>query len=315
MRPSFSIIFFTTASGTGYGLLMLLGLLAPLDLLPPRRGLGAAALGLALVLITAGLLSSTFHLGHPERAWRAVTQWRSSWLSREGIAALLTYPPALLFAFAWLVLGETGGPWSGLGLLSALLAGLTVFATGQIYATLRAVPEWHNPWVTPNYLLLALASGAVWLNALAWLTGLASDTLTGTTLAALLLAWGAKRGYWRSIRRAVPVSTAESATGLGALGKVRLLESPHWEDNYLLREMGFHVARRHAEKLRRIAEVTAFALPLGLGLAALWLPASAASAAALLAALSVSLGVIVERWLFFAEARHTVQLYYGRAAV
>jgi DMSO reductase anchor subunit len=80
MHPAFSVIFFTTASGAGYGLLALLGILAPLGLVPADAGFGALALGLALVLITAGLLASSLHLGHPERAWRAFSQWRSSWL-------------------------------------------------------------------------------------------------------------------------------------------------------------------------------------------------------------------------------------------
>ena len=31
-------------------------------------------------------------------------------------------------------------------------------------------------------------------------------------------------------------------------------------------------------------------------------------------ALAASAGVLVERWLFFAEARHTVMLYYGAEA-
>lgn len=78
MYPSVSLIFFTTASGTGYGLLALLGVLAPARLLPAERWFGFTGLGLALGLITFGLLSSTLHLGHPERAWRAVSQWRSS---------------------------------------------------------------------------------------------------------------------------------------------------------------------------------------------------------------------------------------------
>ena len=91
-RSRLSVIFFTTASGAGYGLLALVGVLAPLGLVPSDGRFGAAALGLAFVLITAGLLSSTLHLGHPERAWRAFSQWRSSWLSREGVLSVATFP-------------------------------------------------------------------------------------------------------------------------------------------------------------------------------------------------------------------------------
>ena len=94
MHPALSIIFFTTASGAGYGLLVLLGLGGAFGWLPAERGFGLVGMGLSLGLITAGLLSSTFHLGHPERAWRALSQWRSSWLSREGVMAIATYAPA-----------------------------------------------------------------------------------------------------------------------------------------------------------------------------------------------------------------------------
>jgi DMSO reductase anchor subunit len=106
-------------------------------------------------------------------------------------------------------------------------------------------------------------------------------------------------------------STAETATGLGAIGRVRLLDPPHTGTNYLMREMGYRVARRHAEKLRRVVLVGGFVVPawavaVGIGLPGPW--AVAAGVAASLAALG---GALVERWLFFAEARHTTMLYYG----
>ena len=100
MHPAFSVIFFTSASGAGYGLLTLLGLFATLDWLPLNAPFNLSVITLALVLITAGLLSSTAHLGHPERAWRALSQWRSSWLSREGVFAIITYIPASIFWLA-----------------------------------------------------------------------------------------------------------------------------------------------------------------------------------------------------------------------
>lgn len=98
MHPAFSIIFFTTAAGAGYGLLMALGLLAPLGLVPQKWGFGAVSLAIGFGLVIAGLLSSTLHLSHPERAWRAFSQWRSSWLSREGVASVITFIPAAVFA-------------------------------------------------------------------------------------------------------------------------------------------------------------------------------------------------------------------------
>src|SRR5262245_16278734 len=105
MHPAYSVIVFTTASGAGYGLLFWLAILTVFDNLPPDPILGVVGLGTAFALITAGLLSSTAHLGRPERAWRAFSQWRTSWLSREGVAAIGTFVPFGLFAFGWLYVG------------------------------------------------------------------------------------------------------------------------------------------------------------------------------------------------------------------
>ena len=103
MNPAYSVIFFTTASGAGYGLLALLGILNIGNYLPHDKWFFLIALILSLSLITAGLLSSTFHLGHPERAWRALTQWQTSWLSREGVAAIFTYMPACVMVLGWII--------------------------------------------------------------------------------------------------------------------------------------------------------------------------------------------------------------------
>lgn len=315
MHPAFSVIFFTTASGAGYGLLALMGLLGGLDRLPADRWLGLTGLGLGLIAVAGGLMSSTFHLGHPERAWRALSQWRSSWLSREGLLAIVTFPPAALFALGWVLFGSRDGIWAVFGLATALLCLATIACTGMIYASLKPIPRWSNGWTVPNYLLLGLMSGALWLDALALGLDRGDQLPAWIALLAILLAAAAKFGYWRFIDRAASRSTAETATGLGALGKVRLLEAPHTSENYLMREMGYRIARKHAGKLRRIAGAMAFALPFALTLAALVLPAIWAAAAALAAAVVATLGVLVERWLFFAEARHAVTLYYGAAEV
>lgn len=309
MNPAYSIVLFTTAAGAGYGLVVMLALHA----LTADPGAGTTptlvALGLAGLLVTIGLLSSTFHLGHPERAWRALTQWRSSWLSREGVLAVACYLPAL--AWAWRL-------WQGqplpvaLPLATAALALATVYATSMIYASLRTVDAWHGGDVPLNYLLLALASGAVlWLAIRQW-AGIADarDVVTAALLVAA--AAFAKQRYWHRIDAAAPTSTLASATGLGRLGAVSTLYWPHTEDNYLLKEMGYVVARRHAAKLRRIALVAGFALPLVAVCASLALGDALATALVTVAALSLALGLVVERWLFFAEAKHAVMNYYGR---
>lgn len=310
MHPSFSVIFFTTASGAGYGLLALLGVLAPLGIVPQDPLFAIVALGLALGGVSAGLVSSTFHLGHPERALRAFSQWRSSWLSREGVAAVATYVPAGLFAIAWVFFG---GASMLLGALATLGAIVTVICTAMIYRSLKPIQRWHNSWVMPNYLALALMSGVLWLASLLQLFGAGTASVAWLTILAITLAAVLKLGYWRFIDTSSSISTAESATGLGALGKVRLFEAPHTSENYLLKEMGFQIARKHAAKLRRISFLLAFALPFLLSFVPVLVAGWPATLAALIAAPLATLGVLIERWLFFAEARHAVTLYYGAA--
>ncbi|MFZ5789947.1 MAG: dimethyl sulfoxide reductase anchor subunit family protein [Pseudomonadota bacterium] len=311
MHPAFSVIVFTTASGAGYGLVALMGVLAALGRLPADRWFGLAGLGLGLAAVTFGLVSSTFHLGHPERAWRAISQWRSSWLSREGALAILTFVPAGLFALGWVLLADNGGVWAAFGLAAAAMAALTVACTGMIYASLKPIRRWANGWTVPNYLLLGLMSGALWLDAVAAAFGLELALPAMIALAAIVAAGAGKLGYWRFIDRSQSASTPESATGLGAFGKVRLLEAPHTNENYLLKEMGYRIARKHAAKLRRIAALLAFAVPLALTSSLFVLSSLPAIIAAVLAALSGTAGILIERWLFFAEARHAVTLYYG----
>lgn len=318
MHPAKSVIYFTTASGAGYGLMVWLALMAALGLLPADALFGLTAFGIGFALIVSGLLSSTFHLGHPERAWRALSQWRSSWLSREGIAAILSFAPLGLFALGWIVLGDNGGAAGLAGLAGAAMSLLTIYTTSMIYASLRPIPAWHNGWTVAGYLVLGPMNGAVILAFLAQAFGLREAASNLGWIALVLLAAGLviKLAYWARIRNAAPVSTSASATGLGHLGKVEMTGSPHDQDNYLLREMGFHIARKHADKLRLIAIIAGFVLPLFLVMGAMLVPATrAATMLAGLAWLTCQLGIFCERWLFFAEAKHAVTLYYGQQAV
>ena len=316
MHPSLSVIFFTTASGAGYGLLALLGVLAPFDMLPADPLFGLVALALALGAITLGLLSSMLHLGQRQRAWRAFSQWRSSWLSREGVAAVATYLPAGLFGIGWVFLGTVS---KAAGLLAALGAVATVFCTSMIYRSLKPVPRWHNRWVVPNYLALALMSGMLWLALVLQIFGQMQELhrLLPAVIVPLVIVLAAvlKLGYWRFIDSATATSTAGSATGLGSFGTVRLFEAPHTSENYLLKEMGFSIARKHAAKLRRLSMGLGFGLPFLLSLAPFVASGWPVIAAAFVAAVLGTVGIFVERWLFFAEAQHSVTLYYGRLAV
>ncbi len=310
MNPAGSVLLLSTLTGFGYGLLAWLGVFAAGGWLPAARYFGPVGVVVALAFASAGLLSSMLHLGRPERAWRAFSQWRSSWLSREGVASLLTYPPALLFAASWYFGGQSAAATRLCGLLAGALGLATVVCTAMIYASLKPIRQWHNRHTAPDYFIFALFSGAALLTLLVAAWGARATGAAGLTLGTAIVAAGAKLAYWRFIDRQAPLTTLASATGLAAFGTARPLDQPHFTENYILREMGYRVARKHAAKLRRIVMAVAFAAP---GLLALdagfgWLPA----AAALLAVSCALVGLFLERWLFFAEATHVAAVYYGR---
>ncbi|BCG83233.1 dimethyl sulfoxide reductase anchor subunit family protein [Mesorhizobium sp. 113-3-3] len=309
MHPAFSVVFFTTATGAGYGLLALLGALGGLQIIPADFWLGLVGLGLALGLIAAGLLSSTGHLGRPERAWRAFSQWRSSWLSREGVSSVVTFIPAGLFGIGWVFFGRTDSWVAIAGLLAAIGAIVTVCTTGMIYASLKPIAQWHSRYTLPGYLIFSAMSGGVLLNALLQGFARGSTILLVAAILLTLLGWAWKLATWRHNDRLEIPTNANTATGLAG-GTVRSLEWPHTEENYLLKEMGFRIARKHSAKLRRITQALAFAAPIALLILVFVAPWPLAIGASVLAAIVQFGGILVERWLFFSEAKHTVTLYY-----
>lgn len=301
MHPAPSIIVFTTLSGLGYGLGAVLGL----GLLDPAAMSTGIAHVLALLLIGAGLSSSTLHLGNPQRAWRAFSQWRSSWLSREGVMSILTFLPLVWSAWASVIEGRY--LWLP-GLLGTLLSGVTVYCTAMIYASLKSVDAWHTPLTPACYLLFAAAGGMLLAGAFA--AGSAAPILSAA-LVLVVAAWAVKIAWWRRLDGLTPLSTPESATGLGFIGHVHLFERPHVNENYLTREMGYRIARKHAAKLRRLALAVGGLAPVLLLVLAIAAGGAAGAMLSGVAVLCFLAGVLAERWLFFATARHAVMNYYG----
>lgn len=314
MHPAYSVIFFTTASGAGLGLLIWLCLFGFLGIVERSLGLGLAGFGIALGLTTAGLLSSTFHLGRPERAWRAFSQWRSSWLSREGVVAVATYAPAGLAGLGWLTgIGQSGAVQVA-ELLAIVGAIATLWCTGMIYASLTTIRAWNRPQVPWIYLVLGLATGGLLLTALLYLFGQPAFEAGLVSLLALAIGAILKLRYWQAVDNLPPGLEPADATGLKSLGKVTVLDPPHTMDNFVMREMGYAVGRKHADKLRRIVLIALFAVPIVGMLVALFSTAWVGAALALISTLLAAAGVVVERWLFFAQAKHVVSLYYGADA-
>ncbi len=307
MNPAYSVILFTTASGAGYGLLALLGLVGFNHGQASSSAFAITTTLIALTLITIGLLSSTLHLGHPERAWRALSQWRSSWLSREGVAAVATYPIAIAFAATWSGLIDAPNLIKPLGILTLVMCTVTVICTAMIYRSLRTIRQWNHKLVTPVYLALAVASGAALLPAIAVFFDRWQIFQAAFATLVIVVAIALKLAYWHLIDRVPRSHTTGEATGLGE--NVRMWELPHTNQNFIQKEMGFVVARKHARKLR-MAAIFLLAIAAFLSACTAISPWIALAVVPLLA-----IALWIERWLFFAEAEHVVNLYYGRAAV
>lgn len=289
MHPAPSVIFFTVFSGIGFGLLTFLGLGYP-----AVTGWSAFAFFvIAYLCAVGGLISSTFHLGHPERAMKAFTQWRSSWLSREGVCAVVALVVMGLYGAGLVFFGQR---WGLLGLIGAIFSLLTVFTTSMIYTQLKTIPRWNSPATPAMFLSYSLAGGAL----LAGQVKLA--------IALLLIAGVIQVVLWMQGDGALAGSGTNlaTATGLGTNGSVRAFEPPHTGTNYLLKEFVYVVGRKHSFKLRVISLVLMAVIPV------LLLAAPFSHFLALLAVVSHLAGALASRWLFFAEAEHVVGLYYGK---
>ncbi|MGH1576620.1 dimethyl sulfoxide reductase anchor subunit family protein [Planktotalea sp.] len=289
MHPAPSIILFTTLSGLGFGLLAFLGIG-----MPGSTGLVAFVFfAIAYLLAVGGLLFSTFHLGHPERAVKAFSQWRSSWLSREGICAVAALIVMAIYGFGRVFLAQN---WGLIGLIGAFLSLATVFTTSMIYAQLKTVPRWHMPLTSPLFMAFSITGGAL----------LAGQVTLAIPF--LIISAGIQVAYWimGDGRLAASGTTMESATGLGHIGSVKAFEPPHTGSNYLMREFIHVVGRKHASKLRIIALTLGFLVPL------IFLVLPFGHFFALIAVLSHIAGILTSRWLFFAQAEHVVGLYYGK---
>jgi DMSO reductase anchor subunit len=306
MKPAFSIILFTTLAGVGQGLAFALALATLLGA-GPAAPLAAATLWVAAGLLLVALAASFFHLGHPLRAWRAALMWRTSWMSRE----VIVLPACIGIVAAWALLlthGEAGSlvlrvmPW-----LTLVLMLLLWYCTAMIYACIRFIQEWAHPLTIVNYTLLGLASGLVATCGIAALAGEARHAAGAAAwgIGCTALAWVTRGLSLRRNARLAPKSTVQSATGIQA-ARVEQKSMGMTGGSFNTREF-FHGASvqvlRHTKVL---FQVFAFAVPMLLLASGL-----AASPVLWLLAFPVQfLGLVAERWFFFAQARHPQNLYY-----
>jgi len=326
MHPAFSVIFLTTLIGVGQGLFLALytGQIYSLaNLLPAQDSQGFYAVGslLSLLFLALGLFASFFHLGRPERAWRSMTQWRTSWLSREVI--LLPLFMFLVFLYGvvqyfgmtgvWFTIQDTLPVNASLvvGLLASISAFLLFGCTAMIYASVKFLQEWHTPLTIVNYTLLGIASGFMLAAAFSAYSGIDLALFYGVWAVVFTLVGLITRGVSmyrnRKIKRKFTLQSA-----LGVRHNKMAQQTQGFIGGSFNTQEFFH--GQTDGTIRRIKYgfmLLVFPLPVGLMIASFMLE----SVNLAILAFSIQyLGLLLERWYFFADANHPQNLYYQSIA-
>lgn len=326
MHPALSVILLTTLLGVGQGLFLALytgQLYSVAKLLEHQDSQSFYAVGsaLALAFLTAGLVASFFHLGHPERAWRSIARWRSSWLSREVIVLpvvmLLVFLYGLVHYLEWTtpLFTVAGALPVDATLIIGALATLATFAlficTGMIYASIRFLQEWHSALTVINFTLLGGASGFMLAAAFSAFIGVHLVGFYGTWAVILTVTALFTRGasLLRN-HRLRPKSTLQSAIGIRHT-TIRQIAQGAMGGSFNTREFFHQQPGRVVSMARIVFLMLVFPLPILL-LGAAW--GMSSEILPLLAFLTQYLGLLIERWYFFAEARHPQNLYYQSIA-
>ena len=322
MHPAFSVIFFTTLAGAGQGLFLALytgQLYSVVKLLPAEHSVGFYALGslVALVLLVGGLISSFFHLGRPERAWRSAAMWRTSWLSRE----VIVLPAFIGIVAIWGLVHYMG--WNpvlftfgtsieiDLSLLVGAAATLLCFTlflcTGMIYACIKQLQEWATPLTVINYILLGGASGFMLATAFAaWQGSGMTWFFGGWAVILTLLAFVSRSASLFRNARIKHRSSVQTAIGIRH-SHIEQKAQGAMAGSFNTREYFHGASKRKYKNIKWAFLFLVFPLPLvlvsiGLGAHLFGL---------LVAAFVVQyVGLLLERWFFFAQANHPQNLYY-----
>lgn len=322
MHPAFSVIFLTTLIGAGQGLFLALytvQVYSVFKLLPVQSSTHFYALAsvIVLVLLLAGLVSSFLHLGRPERAWRAATCWRTSWLSRE----VIVLPAFLGTVGAWGLIQYSG--WNpvlisfnnglniDLSLLTGAVAAVLSFAlylcTGMIYACIKMLQEWATPLTVVNYTLFGLASGFTLATAFgAWHGAGLTAFFGGWAIFFTIAAFVTRASSLIRNARIRHKSTMETAIGIRH-ARIEQKAQGAMGGSFNTREYFHGAPERKYKSIKWIFLLLVFPLPLLLLSAGI----NADSGSLLLLAFLIQYaGLLAERWFFFAQANHPQNLYY-----
>ena len=310
MHPSKSIIFFTVISGTGYGVFF--GLLYNILFIEISYSLEYKLISslASFIMIVSGLLSSTFHLGHPERAWRAISQWKTSWLSREGLAAIVTFVPMFLFYISWLLESDL---YFLFLILTCMFSIITIFCTGQMYATLKTIPSWNNPLVTPIYILNGIMVGSLFVYSINFYFNYNIKSFEHFIFVVIIVNFISKIIYWISINK--NKSKTSTQTAIGLKGKeISFFEGPHTGKNYLTTEMINRIKKSNANFLRLVFCILSFITPIYAiySYKTLIVDPLILNLSMIIVFFLALVGMIIERYLFFIQSKHVVGLYYGQ---
>ncbi|CAN5348018.1 dimethyl sulfoxide reductase anchor subunit [soil metagenome] len=307
MNPAFSVIIFTTIAGAAQGMVVALAIASLAGVSSISDSFLSYSLLLALAMLLIGLGASFLHLGRPERAWRAVLMWRTSWLSREVIVL-----PAFIGVVAlwWLALQTMQSAWllTLLPLIAIAIAALLWYCTAMIYACLRFIQEWAHPLTIVNYTLLGLSSGLVLVSALAAIFG-QPELLHVTGPCALLLTLAGWATRMSALKRNAGIkhrSTLQSATGIRS-AKLVQKSMGMTGGSFNTREFFHGVTLLAMKRIRWALVLLGFAVPVALMLLGLLLQSPAPWVAAFIVQVP---GLIADRWMFFAQAKHPQNLYY-----
>ena len=326
MHPALSVLLLTTLIGVGQGLFLALYTgqsysVAKLLEHQDSQTFYAVGSALALAFLAAGLVASFFHLGHPERAWRSIARWRTSWLSREVIilpvVMLLIFLYGLVHYLEWTMplFTVAGALPVDATLIIGALATLATFAlfvcTGMIYASIRFLQEWHCALTVINFTLLGGASGFMLAAAFSAFIGVHLVGFYGTWAVILTVAAMLTRGasLLRN-HRLRPKSTMQSAIGVRHT-TIRQIAQGAMGGSFNTREFFHHQPGRVVRLARLAFLVLVFPAPVLL-LGAAW--GMSSEFLPILAFVTQYLGLLVERWYFFIEARHPQNLYYQSIA-
>jgi phenylacetyl-CoA:acceptor oxidoreductase subunit 2 len=179
------------AGGAGAGLLVFTALAGV-------QGAALVALVLGgLALIALGLFCVLLELGRPLRSFNVIMNPRTSWMSREAIAAGGVFAAGIAT-----ILGVAPAVW-----LAAALALVFVYCQARILTAAKGIPAWRDPRLLGWLIVTGLTEGGgIFLLTLP-LHGVASNAL----FVAVALLVAARLVIWQAYRKGVDRTLAPGA--------------------------------------------------------------------------------------------------------